>query len=648
MRLLSQQRLSNLVLFCAIVLTSFAQSTDVAPTQERVAEIRDILPELPVFCGPSREDRDAWGQFGLRFGAEIISSAERIRRSPPPALLAESFLEYSRTGKRGGEYEKNRNQRRSRLRTLALAECIQNDRTFVPALSIELEAILSEITWVDPAHDNGLRNYKGQRIDVDLMAADAAAVVGTTLALVGDKLSEQLQDRVQAELHRRIFTPYLAFLRGDYPADYWNSSFIRSWVTAKHNWNAVCHAGISIAALSALPDRLTRATIVAGAEKNLRHYRDGFSSSGYCVEGIVYWNYGFGHYVILAETLFRESGGKIDFFAQSPIREIAAFPQNIEISPGTYPHFGDSNIKGKPMPWIQRLVNPRVGLPPPPAAYLAEEKGPGMYLYAIGLTAFPHPALVQTAAPAFDSALASPLRGWFAEDAILVARPGDNQLNRLAVAIKGGRGGLPHGHADLGQFIVALAGRTPLLDPGAEKYEAKTFSNTRFFIPRIGSFGHSVPLIAGRWQLGDARASSHVVRTVFTPDADILALDLKGAYDVPELTRLERVFTYDRANPGRLIVEDTVEFSSPQTFGTALITMGSMAPKTRDSIIVSDGNAQLLVKMETGAPGQMFTVEPQSIETNHPPAPLRIGITLNEPVTHAVLRCTITPLPTSE
>ena len=39
-------------------------------------------------------------------------------------------------------------------------------------------------------------------------------------------------------------------------------------------------------------------------------------------------------------------------------------------------------------------------------------------------------------------------------------------IGRLGVALKGGHNAEHHNHNDVGSYVVALAGTTPLLDPG--------------------------------------------------------------------------------------------------------------------------------------------------------------------------------------
>ena len=46
------------------------------------------------------------------------------------------------------------------------------------------------------------------------------------------------------------------------------------------------------------------------------NFLKGFTPDGYCGEGTGYWNYGFGHYVFLAEEIRLATGGQIDLLAR--------------------------------------------------------------------------------------------------------------------------------------------------------------------------------------------------------------------------------------------------------------------------------------------------------------------------------------------
>ena len=94
------------------------------------------------------------------------------------------------------------------------------------------------------------------------------------------------------------------------------------------------------------PER--RAWFVAAAEKYGQNFLKGFTPDGYCSEGIGYYNYGFGHYVLLAETLFQATGGQLDLLDTPLVRQIAQFGPRMEIQPGIYPAFADCSPKARP------------------------------------------------------------------------------------------------------------------------------------------------------------------------------------------------------------------------------------------------------------------------------------------------------------
>ena len=56
-------------------------------------------------------------------------------------------------------------------------------------------------------------------------------------------------------------------------------------------------------ALILLDDKMERAEILAAMEKSNPIFLNGFTPDGNCSEGIGYWNYGFGHFMTMGETV---------------------------------------------------------------------------------------------------------------------------------------------------------------------------------------------------------------------------------------------------------------------------------------------------------------------------------------------------------
>jgi len=610
---------------------------DPRPTPERIAEIAAWLPETPAGIGAPASDRAAWTAIAGRLPvANLLAAAEKAAAAPVPALPDELYLEFSRNGNRT-HYQEPSRRRLDRLNLFAWAEALEHRGRFVPALERELAAILGEKTWVYPAHDAKLDSFYGRATQVDLGVATRSWVVATVLWWHADQLAPATLARGRAELRRRIIEPYLARMQGEnsgknFPDGLW-------WYRVNHNWNAVCHAGVVGTALAVVPSRTERAEILAQAELNLQVYLGGFTPDGYCGEGVGYWNYGFGHFSMMAETVAHATGGRMRLLTGEHTARIVAYPRQLEILPGLYPAFADMNPADQPSPWFlalatRQLAATPVGVPQPTlgVAELREH-----LLYQGALEVFVSAATANL--PPVGVAKVEGDSHWFGDAQVYVGRASRG----FGVAVKGGNNGENHHHNDLGSFVVA-AGHTELLvDPGAEVYTARTFSPKRFDSKVLNSYGHAVPIVAGQLQQDGRQHAARVIATDFCPTADTVVLNLAGGYSVAALKSLVRTFTLQRGAHPAVIVVDTVEFSSPASFGTALITFDIWKEISPGVYEVGAGNDR--VRVEVDMAGANWTMQPEILREDLPGhrQPTRLGFNLTSPVRTATIRMTITP-----
>ncbi len=604
------------------------------PEAARIAEIAAMLPESPCGPGPRIADRVAWGAAAKAAAfRDVVPQAERLLGQPIPETTDELYLDYSRTGNRD-RYQRVLFARMNRLATLVLAECLEDRGRFLPAIDAALRATLDQKSWVLPAHDGSLAVFKGEVMEIDLVAAATGANLATIDWWLGDRLSAETRKRMASELERRIFRPFEGMVLRGKPRQY--------WLAVTNNWNAVCLAGVTVAATARIPERPRRALFVAAAEKYIQNFLDGFTPDGYCSEGLGYWNYGFGHFVLLAENIFQATGGKIDLFERPKVREIAQFGHRLEIAPGVYPAFADCHVEARPDVATEAFVSRRFGFGWKDAESrgLLLASGPSRDLFAVGLLAFANSA--SRRAPAQTETPREP-RTWFADAGILICRPAGDPKRCLGVALKGGHNAEHHNHNDVGAFVVALAGHTPLVDPGAEVYTRRTFSGKRYESKVLNSFGHPVPRVAGQLQATGRQAAARVLKTEFTDQADTLVLDLRSAYPVKELQKLQRSFRFSRQGRGCLSVTDEVVLGSPATFETALITFDPWKELGAGRLVVGKGPSSVRVEIDTQ--GKCFEVRAEEVHEDLPGkrVPVRIAIALAEPVQEAAVRLTIVP-----
>jgi hypothetical protein len=601
--------------------------------ENRIRQIAALLSEKPAGFGRPATDRSAWNKLGKNDSfSRRIRDAEQLLEQPIPDQPDDLYLDFSRTGNRT-RWQRVAGLRRGRVTTLAVAECLENEGRFILAFEEIVRAICAERTWVMPAHDTKLTNFHGRAVDIDLGSSALAWSLATADYLLGEKLSGETRRLIRENLDKRIFRPFTDMASGRRKKNW--------WMTTTNNWNAVCLAGVTGSALAVLDSKDARAFYVAAAAEHYsKNFLEGFTDDGYCSEGLGYWNYGFGYYVMLSEMIHQATEGKVDLLQIDKAKQAARFGSEIEIAEGVYPAFADCSIRARPSSSLMYYVSRHLGM----GLRSWDRKDPAGAsgsLYQSMMYSFPNAA--SRARPARTESAGPGIRSWFDQAGVLICRPASNSACRLAVALKGGHNNEHHNHNDVGSFVVVLGGKPLLLDPGGEVYTARTFSSRRYDSKVLNSFGHPVPLVAGRLQSVGRQASGKVIRSRFTDSSDTLTLDITSAYDAPQLKKLERTFVYSRSGSGSLTVTDEVAFSRPADFGTALITFDWWKKTSSSSLEIRDEDEALQVKIAVS--GADFEIKPETIEEelSGNRLPTRLGVNLTRPVTHATVSITIAP-----
>ncbi|MCH5374038.1 MAG: heparinase II/III-family protein, partial [Planctomycetes bacterium] len=489
---------------------------------QRVETVLQSLAATPSGVGPRIADRAAWQEIARLPGLQgIVAQAESLLKQSIPELTDELYLDFSRTGNRT-RCQRVISQRHGRVSTLVLAECVEDQGRFLPAIEEAILAVCDERSWLLPAHDRNQNNYYGRTIEIDLNSAATSWNLATANFWLGDRLSTAVRDRIRRELERRTFAPLESYVKTGEPR-LW-------WATGTNNWNAVCLAGVTGAALATIEEPSRRAFFIAAAEHYVQNFLQGFTADGYCSEGLGYWNYGFGHFVMLSETIRRATGGGVDLMADPRVKAIARFGVRMEILPGVFPAFADCSPSARPDPQILACVDRRFQLGWNEARReAAASAGSSRALFELALLDLPN-AQQAGANSAGGGGDTLALRDWFPDAGILICRPAGDRRDAMGVALKGGHNAEHHNHNDVGSFVVAWRGGTPIVDPGSEQYTARTFSSRRYESGVLNSFGHSVPRVAGQLQRNGRAAAAKIVRTEFTDTQDTLVLDLRDAY----------------------------------------------------------------------------------------------------------------------
>lgn len=597
------------------------------PDAARVKEIAAFLDANPHGLGFTINERGPWEALGAtkNFREVMLPLAERFLNEPIPEVSEAAYDQAVQSGSR--DINAPIDRRRFRLAHFVLSEGVENKGRFLPAIEKELAAICSEKSWIIAAH----AKFTGKN---DLGSAMTAWTVATAVSMLGDRLSEPTRTMVKDAVNQRVIQPFLVQMRDKTaPIDFWRNS--------PYNWNAVVHGGITGAAL-ALDDSVgERAEIIAASEKETQFYIQGFPADGYSTEGMGYWKYGFGHYIMLSEAVLAATHGKVNLYDKGNSALVAQFPRRFEIAPAIYPAYSDSAFKDQPSNWLYYILDQRYGLGDQSPRSLSLDGTFSTFLYAYSINLAFESGKVGSNAKNNAIVQGHRLRDWFGESQVYVGRMPAGQQG-IGLSFKGGNNGTSHGHNDQGSYVV-VQGNTPLIvDAGSTVYNAATFGPQRYDNVIINSYGHDVPRVAGQLQGQGDKYFSKVANTNFSEAADNITLDLTKAYGVPELRKLSRTFDYTRANQGAVSVTDRVEFSSPQSFGTALITFGEAKEEKPGVWLISQNGQSVRATIDAG--GVPFTVTNETLKDEAAAGKVRrLGVELDAPTMQATITVKVTP-----
>jgi len=622
-------------LFYFLILTIFSFQTlsGLDMQSPRVKEISKMLTNKSVAPGPSINNRKAWNELAKQpYFKKIVKLAEKEYKKKLPKMTDDLYLEFSRNGNRT-HWQSANAKYNSRLRTLVLAECIENKGKYLPQIEKLIKHFCDKKTWLMPAHDNRQRNFYQKQIDIDLGSAMFGWDLATIDTMLDDKLSSQIKKVIRENLEKRIYTPFKGMVTANRKKNW--------WLTTTNNWNAVCLAGVIGSALPIIESPERRAFFITAAEKYINNFLAGFTPDGNCSEGMAYWNYGFGHFIMLSETIARATAGKLRLMDKSEAKQPALYGFKAEIQNGIYPAFADCSVNAKPDANLLHYINNyyQLGLRKfDDIDY--DARGNIYYLMLFVLS----DKMVE---PGKKKLTFKPnlLRTWFPDAGIYIGRQKiqKSASPKFGVACKGGHNQEHHNHNDVGTFMVVLDDNPVLCDPGAEVYTARTFSKDRYKSNVLNSYGHPVPVIAGKLQQTGQSSQGKILKKSFNKDQDRVVIDIKSAYSVPSLKKLEREFVYSRKDGGSLIVTDTVEFKKPETYEMALITLGNWLKNDDGSLFVY--NLDKAVNVTVDAEGKSCEIRSKLIKENvrTKSLPTRIGIKLKEPVKSAKFAIKITP-----
>lgn len=606
--------------------------------EQEVQKVAAMLPEMPFGIAPSLSDRKEWKRLaGTPEGQKILKSAESLLKEAMLELTDDVYMDYFKTGNRD-RGQKVISGRWRRFRCLALAELLEGKSRFIPALQDTIASLCADKSWALPAHDKNHEIFDGKTVYVDLASAASGFDMALVLNLLGAKLDDKTENLAKSNIDRRIVKPVFDYIYG---RDDFSGSRGWWWANAKMNWNAVCTAGAVGTILASVESRTDRAIAVLFAQKNVDVYLSGFYEDGYCSEGIGYWSYGFGNFIMLTEVLRRNTGGKVDLFQDRRVPAAAAFPLSMRMVGDIWPAFADCSVSAQPsreaIHYVERRVyGDRLKMKEPDGVLNSS-----CDLYETFINVFSSGRSDKLAQVADAPEVG--MRSWFGKAGVLIARPDkppDKHADGFAVALKAGHNGEDHNHNDVGSYVVVNIGEILVIDPGSPVYTAQTFSSRRYEIPVINSFGHSLPVIDGQLQVSGAKARGEVFKTEFGNNRDTLSIDMTSCYQVKGLKSITRSWVYERTGKTGLCLTDEMQSDRPVRFESAIVINGAWKNLGDDKYKIAGKKADLNVEIISDQP---FVIDVAEVENQGRFEPTRVAIKFTDLVQTAKLQIKFQP-----
>lgn len=492
---------------------------------------------------------------------EIESEGERLLREELPELGYGLFSIFQDTGSRL-EYERVYFERRRRLNTFALL-CLSapDSKLYESHLHEAIWSICREYSWCLPAH---LGENDDPVQSIDLFSAETGFTLAEISLLLGERLPKRLRRLIEGEVNRRVLGPFLA--GGGY-----------SWETATHNWSAVCAGAVGATALLIEYKKEALTDVLLRVQASLEWYLRGFGEDGACLEGLGYWNYGFGYFVYFADLLRSRTRGELDWFARGKVRRIASFPQKCYLGGRAVANFSDS-LPTHPIQvgLSHKLAEYYPELELPPADLRADYRDDHCSRWAPALRnlVWRNPAVIGGKREWGSAACYMPDAQW------LISRY-RSAAGMFGFAAKGGHNGEPHNHNDLGHFMLLADGVALVADLGCGEYTADYFGAGRYMYACNGSQGHAVPVIDGHGQEAGEERAAAVLEASTGETEDRFRLELARAYPRASAPKSYiRSFAWHKSELPVLEIQDLFHFARPP--GTLIERIVTLAPPAID------------------------------------------------------------------
>lgn len=534
---------------------------------------------------PRFADRAAWAALPEETSGALVTNANNILGTPWASLPASVFLDFVRNGNRS-RFEALNFERRGRVSTLVLAECIEAKGRYLDEIANGIWLICEETFWGMPAHLNLQKKGVGlpdvTEPVVDLFAAQTAATLSWAHYLLGAemaKVSSLVPERILVETKRRVLDP--AFERDDF---WWMWKGNEGTGAKLNNWNPWINSNLLVANLLLERESERRVAAIAKICRSVDAFLGDYSEDAACEEGPAYWGESGAAYFDICKLLVDSVAGAPNMLENPFVRRMMHYIADVHVAGRFAVNFGDCTAQaGRPGALAYQMGKAtRDAELAAFGAFSARRSSPAEMhrpnapaeLTRRGLCNLFQQEEMRSAAAA-DALIRD---SWYPALCLMTARQKEGSTEGFYLALQAAHNLRSHGHNDSGSFIVFHDGEPVFVDAGTQAYTAQTFSRDRYKIWIMQSGYHNLPTVGGQMQAtGDRRYRAAEARYLTNDAHAQIALNLAPAY--PEeagIRHWNRTLTLDR-QAGRIRLAEEFALAQPLP-----VVLNFLTPRTPD------------------------------------------------------------------
>lgn len=387
------------------------------------------------------------------------------------------------------------------------------------------------------------------------------------------------------------------------------------WATCNHNWNLVCHGGLTLGALAVGEDeRELSGWIVRSAVQNVPRAMASYRPDGGWDEGPGYWGYATRYNVVMLAAMKSALGHDFGLQKTPGLSETGFFRMHTCGPTGKVFNYADCGANAGAAPQMYWLA--QAFRQPLFSAHEQSLSGQGGDVLDL---------LWRAGRGAKTARLAdAPLRAFFRRTEVACFRTAWDDPQAVFVGFKGGDNAANHSHLDLGTFVLDARGHRWCEDLGGDDYNLPGyFGKQRWDYYRLRTEGHNTLTINGRNQ--NRKARSAIVAHDFGRDRARAVADLTQAYG-PEAVSVQRgvaLLSHDV-----VLVQDEVELSAPGDIAWAIHTPAQVEVRGCTALL-SRKQAQVTLRVLEPAGAALCVLPlPQQPERAKPLHTTKVGFTL--------------------